>query len=117
MLDFLLNLTIWTLVMYAIFEIIRILLYYFILPKEEGEDTYIVITVKDGEEYIEGVLRSLIYKILYGKENNIKQILIIDLNSQDSTINIIKKLELDYTCIKLVEYGKYKDIIKSEGIT
>ena len=42
---------------------------------------------------------------------------IIDLNSQDSTINIIKKLELDYKCIKLVEYGKNKDIIKSEGIT
>ena len=110
MLSFIIQTVIWTLILYIGFEIMRIIIYYLISPKVKQENEYMIITVRDGEEYIEGYLRLLIFNVLYGKENYIKQILIMDLGSKDNTRNIIKKLELQYKCIKLIDFEEFKDI-------
>ena len=53
--------------------------------------------MKNQEEKIEGFLRSIIFKILYGKEENIKNIIVADLKSQDKTKEIAKKGKVEYT--------------------
>ena len=46
------------------------------------------------------------FKVLYGKEENIKDIVVADLNSNDNTKEIIQRLEEEYDCIKVVNYEK-----------
>ena len=76
--------------------------------------TDIIITVKNSEEYIEGFLRSVIFRVLYGKEDCIEQILIVDLESKDNTKKIIKKMELDNEVIKIVDWEDCKKIIENK---
>ena len=112
MLDFIIQSVTWTIVIYILFNIARIIIYYWILPGENKgnkDNKYIIVTVNNGEKYIEGYLRLLIYRIRYGKEKNIKKILIIDFNSKDDTKRIIEKFEKDYEFIKLIDLKKYKD--------
>ncbi len=113
--SYILNAIIWTLAFYGLFEIIKTIIYFYTYPKiSKEEGTYVIIAVKNAEEYIEGFLRSIIFRILYGKEEYIKQILIVDLGSEDSTRNIIKKMELDYECIKIIDKEKLDKIICSD---
>lgn len=108
MLVFMIQIIIWTLILYTIYEIARIIICYFEIPSKNQKDTYIMV-VKNSEEYIEGFLRSLIFKILYGKEKQIKQILIIDLDSKDKTIDIVNRMMMDYGYIKLIEIRDNSD--------
>ena len=80
-----------------------------IIKKEKN--TYVIIAVKDGEEYIEGLLRTTIFKTLYGKEDLIKQILVLDLNSKDKTKDIIKRFETECECVKLVDWKECEKIL------
>ena len=77
--------------------------------KEDG--IYIIIAVKNQEERIEGFLRSILFKILYGKEEFIKDIIVTDLNSTDNTKEIVKKMSIDYEYVKVTNWKECKDII------
>ncbi len=70
-----------------------------------------IIGVKNQEKEIEGILRSIIFKILYGKEEQIKDIVVADLNSNDNTKEIIQRLEEEYECIKVVNWRECKEIL------
>ena len=70
-----------------------------------------IIGVKNQEKEIEGILRSIIFKILYGKEEEIKDIVVADLNSSDNTKQIIQRLQEEYDCIKVVNWRECKEII------
>ena len=63
------------------------------------------------EERIEGFLRSSLFKILYGKEEYIKDIIVADLNSTDKTKDIVDKMSLDYECVKITNWRECKEII------
>ena len=67
--------------------------------------------IKKQEDKIEGFLRSLIFKILYGKEDNLKHIIVTDLKSTDKTKEIAKKLSYDYECLKVLSWRECKDIM------
>ena len=72
---------------------------------------YIIIAVKNQEEKIEGFLRSIIFKILYGKEESIKNIIVADLKSEDRTKEIAQKIEKDNNLIKVTTWKECKEII------
>ena len=72
---------------------------------------YVIIAVKNQEDKIEYFLRSSIFKIFYGKEDYIKDIIVADLNSTDNTKEIVKKMSNDYDCIKVSSWKECKDII------
>lgn len=114
MLNFIINVIIWTLALYGAFEIVKTIIYFATTPKTEKKGTYIIITTKNEEEYIEGFLRSVIFKVLYGKEDYIEQILIADLDSKDNTREIIEKMELDNEIIKIVDWEDCKKIIENK---
>ena len=79
MLEFVLNAIFWILAIYGLFEIVKNIIYISTYTKFISDGIYVIIAVKNQEEKIEGFLRSSLFKILYGKEEYIKDIIVTDL--------------------------------------
>ena len=109
--SFIIKAIVWTLAFYGLFEIIKTILYITIHTNLRSSGIYMIIGVKNQEKEIEGILRSIIFKVLYGKEENIKDIVVADLNSNDNTKEIIQRLEEEYDCIKVVNWRECKEIL------
>ena len=80
MIDFFLNAILWTLALYGLFEIIKTIVYMCTYTNMKADGIYLIIAVKNQEEKIEGFLRTTLFRILYGKEEKIKDIIIADLD-------------------------------------
>ena len=109
--EFLLNTIFWTLAIYGLFEIIKNIIYINTYTKFKSDGIYLIIAVKNQEEKIECFLRSILFKILYGREEYLKNIIIADLKSSDNTKEIAKKLSKEYDCLKVLNWKECKDII------
>ena len=109
--EFILNTIFWTLALYGLFEIIKTIIYIITYTKMQSDGIYIIIAVKNQEEKIEGFLRSILFKILYGKEDYLKNIIVADLKSTDKTKEIAKKLSKEYDCLEVLNWRECKDII------
>ena len=102
--DFILNTILWTLALYGLFEIIKTIINIYTYTNLKSDGIYVIIAVKNQENKIEGFLRSFIFRVIYGKEEYIKNIIVTDLDSKDETINILNKLQKDYDCIKVTNW-------------
>ena len=111
MLNFILSAFFWSLALYGFIEIIKIIYYYFTYTNSKPDGIYIIIAVKNQEEKIEGFLRSILFRFLYGKEECIKDIIITDLNSLDDTKVILEKMNKDYESIKFINWKDCKEYI------
>ena len=111
--DFILNTIIWTLALYGLFEIIKTIINIYTYTNLKSDGIYVIIAVKNQENKIEGFLRSFIFRVIYGKEEYIKNIIVTDLDSKDETINILNKLQKDYDCIKVTNWKECKEVIES----
>lgn len=109
--EFIINSILWTLALYGLFEIIKQIIYMYTYTNLKADGIYIIIAVKNQEEKIEGFLRSTLFKIFYGKEETIKNIIVADLNSTDKTKEIVDKISEDYECIKTTNWKECKEII------
>lgn len=109
--NFIINSILWTLSLYGLFELIKQIVNIITYTNLRADGIYIIIGVKNQEEKIEGFLRSSLFKILYGKEEYLKNIIIADLGSTDKTKEIINKMSLDYDCVKIVNWNECKEII------
>jgi len=109
--EFILNTIFWTLALYGLFEIIKNLIYISKYTKFQSDGIYLIIAVKNQEEKIEGFLRSSLFKILYGREEYLKNIMVVDLKSTDKTKEIAKKISKEYECLKVLNWKECKDII------
>lgn len=113
MLEFVLNTIFWTLAIYGLFEIIKNIIYIGKFTKFRQNGIYIIVAVKNQEEQIEGFLRSILFKILYGREEYFKNIIVADLKSTDKTMEIAKKLQKDNDILNVVTWKECKEIIDS----
>lgn len=113
MLEFVFNTIFWTLAIYGLFEIIKNIIYIGTFTKFKSDGIYVIIAVKNQEERIEGFLRSIIFKILYGREDYLKNIIVADLESTDNTKDISRKLSKDYEVLKVTSWKECKEIIDS----
>lgn len=109
--NLILNAIIWTLAIYGLFEIIKTIIYIYSYTNLKSDGIYLIIAAKNQENKIEVFLRSILFRFLYGKEDYIKDIIVTDLDSSDSTTDILYKLQSDYECIKVVNWRECKDII------
>lgn len=109
--EFVLNTIFWTLAFYGLYELIKNILYISEYTKFKAKGIYLIIAVKNQEDKIEGFLRSSLFKILYGKEEYIKNIIVADLKSDDKTKEIAKKMSEDYEQLKVISWKECKDII------
>lgn len=111
MLDFVLNAVLWTLALYGLFEIIKTIIYMCTYTNLKADGIYLIIAVKNQENRIECFLRSSLFKLLYGREDYVKDIIVADLDSTDNTKEIAKKLSCDYGCVKVLNWKECKEII------
>lgn len=112
MLDFIINGIIWTLALYGLIEIIKTIYYVCTCTNLEAKGIYFIIAVKNQEERIEGFMRSILFRILYGKEEYIKDLIVTDLGSNDKTKEIVEKLAQDYRIIRSVDWKTCREIIE-----
>ena len=113
MVDFILNLILCTCAIYGLIEIIKNIYYICIATNLENEGIYLIIACKNQENNIEAYMRSVFFRLIYGKEECIKNILVADLNSDDDTVEILKKLQKEYKCMKIINWKKCKEIIEN----
>ena len=111
MLEFITNTIFWTLAIYGLFEIIKNIIYISTYTRFKSDGIYVIIAVKNQEEKIEGFMRSILFKILYGREEYLKNIIVADLNSSDNTKDIVRKLSKDYDILKVTSWKDCKEII------
>ena len=111
--NFIGNAIIWTFAIYGLFEIIKNIIYICTYTNLRSEGIYLILAVKNQENKIEGLIRTILFRILYGKEENIKDIIIADLDSNDNTKQILEKLQNEYSEIKITDWKECKDIIDS----
>lgn len=100
--DFFISLIVWTLALYGLFEIIKNIIYLSTYTKLNSNGIYFIIAAKNQENTIEIFLRTMLFKIIYGKEENIKNIFFLDLNSKDKTKEIVEKLSNEYSELKII---------------
>lgn len=111
--DFLANASLWTLALYGLFEIIKTIIYIFTYTNMKADGIYLIIAAKNQEDKIEYFLRSSLFKILYGREDYVKQIWVADLDSVDNTREIARKLSIDYDCVKTMSWRECKELLDS----
>ena len=92
-------------------KLVKNILYISTYTKLKADGIYLILAVKNQEDKIEGFLRSTLFKILYGREEYLKNIIVADLKSKDKTKEIAKKMEKDYEMIKVISWKECKDII------
>ncbi|MBR3250050.1 MAG: glycosyltransferase [Clostridia bacterium] len=109
--DFIINAILWTLALYGLFEIIKNFIYIFTYTNMKADGTYLIIATKNQENNIEYFLRSSLFKLLYSKEDYVKQVIVADLDSKDNTKEIAKRLSSEYECLKVLNWRECKSIL------
>ena len=111
--NFIFNTMLWTLALYGLFEVIKTVINIYTYTNLKSDGIYMIIAVKNQENRIEGFLRSLFFRVIYGKEEFIKDIIITDLDSKDETPIILDKLHKEYSELKIANWKECKDVIES----
>lgn len=111
MLDFILNTLVYILAIYGIIEIIKTIYYIMQYTNLREDGIYIIIAAKNQEKGIEGLLRSVLFKIMYGKEDVIKKVILADLSSKDKTLKKLKKFQEENEYVTVATWRRCKDII------
>ena len=109
--EFILNTIFWTLALYGLYEIIKNIIYINTYTRFKSKGIYLIIGVKNQEEVIEGFLRSILFKILYGREEYFRNIIVADLESTDHTKEISKKLSKEYECLKVLSWKETRELM------
>ena len=111
MLDFTLNTLVYILAIYGIIEIIKTVYYIMEYTNLSEDGIYIIIATKNQEGRLEGILRSILFKIMYGKEDEIKKVILTDLSSKDNTFNVLKKFKRENDYVAVSTWKECKEII------
>ncbi len=112
--DFIINCFLWVCAIYGLIEMIKNILYIHSCNKINNNGINIVVTVKNQEDKIEGFLRSLNFRLLYGKEECVENIIVVDLNSSDNTKKIVENITSDYTNIKFLGWNEFEELFNPE---
>lgn len=111
--EFIINGIFWILALYGLFEIIKNIIYIYTYTNFKSDGIYVIIAAKNQENKIEGFLRTVLFRLIYGKEECIKEVIVADLDSTDNTMEIIDRLSKEYQCIKTIKWKECKEVIDS----
>ena len=108
--NFVLTSILWILALYGLLEIIKNIMHIHNYPKISFNGTSFIITVHNQENNIEYFLRLFIYKMLY-YNLSIPEVIIVDLDSTDNTLNILRAFSRDFCFIKVLTFEEYKSML------
>lgn len=108
MCEFIFTCILWILALYGFFDILKMIFNSLKNRRIESNGIFVIVAVKNQEHQIEGFLRSVIFRILYGKDEYLKNIIVTDLDSVDSTKEILEKLSNDYEEIQVIDWEDCK---------
>ena len=111
--EFIINGVFWVLALYGLFEIIKNIIYICTYTNLKSDGIYIIIAAKNQENKIEGFLRTFLFRIIYGREEFVKDVIVTDLDSTDDTMKILTKLSKDYGNVKAINWRECKEVIDS----
>ena len=111
MATFLCNAILWILALYGLFEITKTIFWICTYTRQKADGIYVIFAVKNQEERLEGFMRTFLFRLLYGTEENIKEIMIADLDSTDHTYEVATKLEAEYDNISIRKWRECKEIL------
>lgn len=110
--EMIITIMVWTLALYGLFEIIKNIIYICTYTRLNTKGIYLLVAVKNQEENIECFLRNILFRIIYGKEE-VKDVIVVDLNSQDNTKKIVEKLETEYEQLKLLNWKECRELLEN----
>lgn len=99
------------LALYGLIEIAKTIINIFTKINVRANGVYMVLLMKNQEERAEGIIRSFLFRYIYGKDDILENIIIADLNSSDNTKEVLKKLKTDYEQIEVCDWEECKEII------
>lgn len=111
MVDFMLNALVYIFAIYGVIEIVRTIYYIMSFTNLNEDGIYIIIGVKNQEKQDISVLRSILFRILYGKEENIKRVVLTDLDSTDKTMKKLQELRKENDAVTVTNWKDCKEII------
>ena len=109
--DYIFNVILWILALYGLFELIKKIIFSFNAFNKKSDGIYLIVAVKNEENKIEGFIRSVLFKFIYSKKENLKNIIITDLGSQDTTTEILNKIKCDYNFITVNDWNECKELL------
>lgn len=109
MLEFVINCILWIFAIYGFIQFFKLLIEQSVHKRIENNGIYVIIAAKNQEQQIEMFLRAVIYKIIHGKGEYLKNIIATDLDSIDNTKEILEKFSKDYDEIKVVDWKSLKN--------
>ena len=110
MVEFIFTSILWIFALYGLFDIVKTLIHIHKYPHISFNGFSFIITTYNQENYIEYFLRLFIYKILY-YNLSIPEVVIVDLDSTDNTLNILRTFSKDFHFIKVLTLYEYKDLL------
>ena len=111
MVAFLLNSFFWIFAIYGIIEFMKEIYYICTCTKLKANGIYIIIAAKDEENKIEYFIRTFLFKIIYGKEEYIRNVIFTDLDSKDNTGRIMENLQNEYKDVTFLKWKNCKELI------
>lgn len=108
-----LNALFWFLAVVGVISIVEGIVGWFLNRGNKNGDMYVVLTVKNQQETIEGLLRGIVWQNLHCENGgHVPQIVVIDLGSNDDTPNILKRIADDYKFVHITDKEGYLSWIK-----
>ncbi len=108
--NFIINCIFWILALYGLIEIIKSIFYISSCNKIHNDGINIIVTTKNQENKIEGFLRFLNFRLLYGKEECVENIIVLDLNSTDKTKNIVENFSKESSNVRLINWKEFEEL-------
>ena len=99
------------LALYGLIEILKTIINIFTKINIKSNGVYMILVLKNQEEKAEGIIRSFLFRYIYGKDDILENIIIADLNSVDNTKEVLKKLKTDYEQIEICDWEECKEMI------
>lgn len=72
---------------------------------------YVILAVKNKGKEAKGLLTSILFKIMYGKEEAIKKVILTDLDSKDNTMEVLRKFKKQNEYVNVSTWKECKEII------
>lgn len=95
---------------YGVLQIIAKSVFGFNREKSDAIFVHRVIGVKDCQETIEGMIRSVVW------EDMREELIVVDMGSKDETLEILKRLEQHYDFLKVMTTEEYAEHLQEKNL-